>query len=722
MGDLSFSQTDFLEGAKPLEEFTQDGAWEAGAEDFLQTFYDDARQNDFLQLDEAQCRDLARRLWHMGETRKAGQTLVETESLPGLDRVLIGVVMDDQAFLVDSIVAAISRFGVDVHGLFHPIVSGFRSDDGGWVGRGDGTEISESVVGVVIPRQTRRRLQRIEDELHKTLADVAVANADFEAMRDRLESLSAGLRDAHGDTPERDVEEGVAFLDWMREGNFVLLGMRTYDYGVEATPDYADPEVVDGSELGVLRDSTRVVLRQSSEPSVISGNVEAFLRAAPPVSVAKSNLWSRVHRRVRMDFVTVKHFNAGGQVSGETRIVGLLTSEAYSRSVWDIPLIRDKVKRVLETAEVMQGSHKFNRLKYVLGSYPRDELFQIGTDDLERISTSVARAFDRPRTRVFLRRDPFDRFVSVLVYIPREHYSTRARERIGAYLAKAFDGRVSAFYPQYSDAPMARVHFIIGLDADKGRFPSEDEVERHVADIVRPWEAALQARLEAGEDAATPVQAGAADFVRAFPTAYRERFGADEALADIAVLQGLRDDGEVAVRALSLGEGERADFRAKVYRRGAKIEPSNIVPMLENFALHTEEETGFPVRVGGVEYWIHDLDTYVDLPVACDPGAMAAFEQAFLATWNGANTDDGFNRLVLPQAAHWRDVAFLRMCAAYRRQTGMDPLRSVQVEALERHAHITGRLIDLFHARFDPEAFDSRKARNSEVEDRKSVV
>ena len=709
MSELDFSQAAFTKAAKSVAAFTEDGTWEDGALDYLNTFYDDARQNEYLDLDRDALLDLARRLWEMGAQRKAGARVIVVETLPHTDQTLIGIVMDDQAFLVDSIIAAISSFGVEVHGLFHPIVSGYRSSDGGWVGRADGTAISESVVGVVIPTQSHRRTVALREELDATLRDVVCVNSDFAPMRERLGALAAEIGRRHGVTPSDEVAEGVAFLDWMRDGNFVLMGARDYDYGVGSKDEsYSEPRA--SGELGLLRDGDRLVLRQSNEPSIISSNVETFLKNAPVVSLAKSNLHSRVHRRVRMDYVSVKRFDAEGRIVGETRIVGLLTSEAYSRSAWDIPLVRRKLHQVLATSDVIEGSHKYNRLKYVLASYPRDELFQIGVTDLARIGTSVAQAFDRPRTRVFLRRDPFDRFVSVLVYTPREQYSTRVRERIGDYLADTFNGRVSAFYPQYSDAPMARVHFIIGLDPDAGVFPTEDALERAIAVIVRPWEQSL---LESAER--DDADALIAPFVRGFPVAYREAFGVEDALADARILATLAEPGEIAVRVTRLDTGERPDMGIRLYHRGDRLEPSNTIPILENFALHIEQETGYPVKSDSGMFWIHDYDLYVETAVE-DAEAADLFEAAFLATWQGRNVDDGFNRLVLPQAARWRDVAFLRLCASFRRQTGLDPARARQIEALETHPALTALLIRLFHARFQPDAFETLEARDAAVD------
>ena len=62
----------------------------------------------------------------------------------------------------------------------------------------------------------------------------------------------------------------------------------------------------------------------------------------------------------------------------------------------------------------------------------------------------------RDQLRLFLRYDTFDRFVSALVYVPRDRYSTGVRERIGEHLAESFGGYIAAYYPQFRDAPLAR--------------------------------------------------------------------------------------------------------------------------------------------------------------------------------------------------------------------------------------------------------------------------
>ncbi len=86
------------------------------------------------------------------------------------------------------------------------------------------------------------------------------------------------------------------------------------------------------------------------------------------------------------------------------------------------------------------GSHNEKRLRNILENYPRDELFQICEDELLEIANGILHLYDRPRIKIFTRNDPFDRFVSVLAFIPRERFDVSVRERIGRILADAWGG------------------------------------------------------------------------------------------------------------------------------------------------------------------------------------------------------------------------------------------------------------------------------------------
>lgn len=714
MALFAFSEKEFLEAGAREEDFTNlgEGGFERGAEAFLRNFYNDALENEHLEANLDELILLARDFWMLGNRRLPSEFLISVKSSAEIVRdtkpyTLVQVICDDMSFLVDSLVGTVSSLGIDVSALFHPIVEGWRDDDGKWCS--SGLEVAESMIMLMIAPQTGRDQKKLEAEIRKTLAEVQVVNEDFLPLVQNVRMRAEALKHSHGKTPKDDIDEGVAFLEWLADGNFVLFGARSYDYTRSATSekgeiDYINPTVEEEGSLGLLRDPSVEILRQSNEPSSISSNIERFVLEAPPVTVAKSNMVTRVHRRVRMDYVSVKHFSKTGSVIGETRYVGLFTSDAYNRSPHYVPLIRQKVARVIERSGWIPGSHNAKRLDYVLTSYPRDELFQIGDDDLLRIATGVAQAFDRPRTRIFVRRDTFERFVSVLVYVQQEHYNTRVRQRVGECLRTAFGGRVSAFYPQYSDAPMARVHFIIGMDPDKGLHPDIVELEAEVARIVQPW--FERVRLLSMEKEEGLPASSIESYKDSFSVAYQDQYSCQQALEDILVFETLTTDENLAVRVFETNDLSDHQFRVKIYQTGSRLEPSKVMPVFSHFKCHIVEERGHEIiRDNDTSVWVHDYEIRLEFIPSDVSKFIETFETAFLATWNGLNEDDDFNRLILPQNAHWRDIAFLRLIARYRRQSGVDPSEATQIEALEAYPSLTGLLLDLKTAKFDPTAY-----------------
>jgi len=720
MSDMKFSERRFIRSCFEQEDFTNigDGVFEPGAEQFLRDL-----ESDFSEYKLDELVDLARAFWMFPNRRKTQEMLISIQAMAEFapnsnrdDETAIAIVVDDMSFLVDSVVAAISSFGVNVTGLFHPIVNGFRGNKGEWT-EGQGAEVSESMILVTTPLLSKRQAQKITSELKVTLKDVGKINKDFKDLLKNVQMVSEELKRLPSAEKDEDLQEGVEFLEWMAAGNFVLLGARRYDFfavkkGKKTKPDFANPAVRKNLQLGLLRDKTVTVLRQSNEPSVIAGNVSAFVKNSPPVTVAKSNLFTRVHRRVRMDYVSVKHYDWAGDVIGETRFVGLFTSDAYSRSPQFVPLIRQKVQRVIQKAGHVEGSHNAKKLEFVLSTYPRDELFQIKEKELLRIATGIAQGFDRPRTRLFVRRDPFDRFASILVYVPLEHYNTRVRVKIGEALKDAFGGRISAFYPQYSDAPMARVHFIIGMEPDESLSPNLKKLEQEIAVIAQPWFDSLATNLdESGDNTDLDIM----PYKTAFSVAYQNAFSPVDALHDIQASQLLGDGKNVVVRVYR-SEKDSSNFRAKIFSR-ERVEPSDVIPVLRNFACHVVAETGYKISAeNSDQIWVHDFEIRLPFVYKSAHKFAEVFEDAVLATWEGRNEDDGFNRLTLPLLANWRDIALLRLFSRYRRQSGLDPSEATQIEALEQYPDLTAQIVALLRAKFDPAAYKSMLDRKAAVD------
>jgi glutamate dehydrogenase len=450
------------------------------------------------------------------------------------------------------------------------------------------------------------------------------------------------------------------------------------------------------------------VLRRSNEPAVLTALMQRRLDEQSPLTVAKANLSSRVHRRVNMDYIGVRRYGPDGRPSGEVRIVGLFTAEAYDQVARDVPLIRRKIANVFRRASKVPDSHNEKRLRTIVENFPRDELFQITEDELLRIALGVLHLYDRPRVRVFVRRDPFDRFVSVLVFIPRERYDSRVRQRAGQILADAFGGRVSAFYPTFSDAPLARVHFIIGVTPGAHVEPDLTAVEAEIAEAARTWEDRFEEAVRAGGVPAGSVAAVLARYAGAFPAGYRDAFDAAEALSDLGEMEAMTPDEPIRVRAYRCSVDTRTCFRFKIYRADRAAALSDVLPILDAMGLKAQVEEGAPITRtladGSIStVWVHEF--VLDDPNGYDlnfDDVKAPFEDAFEAVWTGATENDGFNRLVLEAGISWREAALIRALARYRQQSGLDPSQTVQEAATSAHPEIVALILELFRTKFDP--------------------
>lgn len=651
--------------------------------------------------------------WAFAETRRSkAPTLRLVHGEAGLDR--LEIVQDDTPFLVDSVMGEIADQGLSVRAMFHPIVSVARDRKG--LRTETGAPRRESMIQVILETVGKDREAALIAGLKTTLADVRVAVGDFPAMLDLMARAIAELEAA----PKSEVrDEDVAFLSWLHNEHFVYLGARVYEYPRLKNGDYAPEEPLYQPEdgLGVLRDPERTVLRRASEPAVLTAQIRSRM-TDPPVTVAKSNVRSRVHRRGYMDYVGVKRYGADGKPCGEIRFVGLFTSEAYDEPAHDVPLLRAKVAHILAKAGAAPGSHNEKRLRNIVENHPRDELFQASEADLLATALAVLHLYDRPRVRVFERRDPYDRFASILLYVPRERYDSELRTKAGEMLARAYGGRVSAYYPHFSDAPLARVHFIIGFTPGDHLEPDLKAVETQIAAATRTWEDRFDAAVRASGRATAEVSDILTRYAQAYPAGYRDRYDAAEALADLAVIDSLEADEPVRVRAYRRAGDGKTQFRFKLYRPGAPAPLADVLPILENMGLKAMVETGFPVtRAGAPPVWVHDFelnDERGEHLVFSE--VKAAFEYAFVAVWTGRTENDGFNRLVLELSITWRDAALIRALARHRQQSGLDPSQRVQEEALSNHPGVARLILDLFRTKFHPAINVSLEARKTQAD------
>ena len=678
-------------------------------QEFLRTYFRGVGEEDLAERTPAALAGAARAHLELGWRRAPGQSLVrifnpDPES-DGFEspHTLVQIVTDDRPFLVDSIGIAFARAGLAMHLIVHPVLEVRRDARGRLAGlgaNGDEPHRTESWELYEIDRQTEpAALERLQRDIDATLTDVALAVDDWPAMRERVRSLIADLERDPPPLPPDEVAEARQLLDWMEERHFVFLGYRHYQLERGEREDRLVPDARSG--LGILR-------TRGSKPAatVLTGDIRARARDREVLVLTKANSVSTVHRAEYLDYAGVKTFDARGRVTGEHRFLGLWTSTAYHRSPRDIPVLRRKVDQVIQYFGLNPHGHDGKAVLNVLETYPRDELFQASVEDLIRIGRGVVNLYERRTVRLLARRDPYHRFYSCLVYVPRDRYNTEVRQRIEQIVLEGFSGQSVESQVQISGSSHARVHVVVRTEPPGPRKVDIAAIERRIADAALTWTDRLREVLVAHEGEAAGI-ALAARYRHVFPLAYEEDVAPAQAPADIADLEHLRSASEA--RRLSLHRPQHqkpARMHLKIVRIGDPVPISDLLPILENFGLRVIAERPYELAwpEGGAA-WIQDFELEHRDGFAIDIGRIEArFKEALTATWSGDTENDGFNRLLLGADLTAREITVLRAYCRYLLQTGVPFSQAYMERALAANPAIAAGLVRLFAAHLDPEA------------------
>ncbi len=614
------------------------------------------------------------------------------------EHTVVQIVNENMPFLVDSVTMAINRSGRTAHWIVHPMM-GVARDAQGKVSEVSNVAIAtegnkqhpvESLILVECDRIVRTEdLLTLTADLERVLGDVRGAVLDWSAILERLEA--AGIASKKCKLSDESRQEGLDFLTWLKDRNFTFLGARDYDLKRDAQG--VSLIAREGSGLGILRGEVRTPENRLPVEAL------SLIESDELVLVTKAMTRATVHRPAWLDYIAVKRFDDAGEVVGEARFLGLYTSTAYSANVSEIPQVRRRAAEVLRIAGVVPGSHAAKSLEAILDTYPRDELFQVDVATLTDHTIGILRLQERQRTRLFLRRDPFGRFTSAQVFVPRDRYNTELRVKIGLELMTALDGESIEFTPMLTDSPMARIHYMVIAKAQAPVNMNSAALEARISKLAQRWEDDCTAELLRAHGEGVGL-ALAHRFSNAFPTSYREDFSAPVAAEDADLLAGLSDEVPLAVRLYRSLDADAGMLRFKIYNT-TKVALSDSLPVLERMGARVLYEHPYRIGSGSDARWIHDLG--LQLPPMTELATVKSrFESMFVKTWRAEVESDDLNKLVLTTTMDERAIAVLRAYTRYFKQLGFPFSQSYIEAALNNNAQMAQAIAALFVARFDP--------------------
>ncbi|HMS73769.1 NAD-glutamate dehydrogenase [Gordonia sp. (in: high G+C Gram-positive bacteria)] len=647
--------------------------------------------------------DRVRRHIEVAGRREPGTTTVEVTSTASGNLEIV-IVADDMPLLVEAVLATVESWALTVDGIDHPVMPVVRDDAGVLTEVGEGpSAISESWIYVrALAAKTGIDASGFRDGLIPVIARVADVHRDFEQTRTTLTDCADGFANAPIDAAERD--EYVRLLKWFAGPQLTLLGHEFAPAGAEGV----------GDRLGVWR----------ADGIAAPGHAAA---SRTPV-ISRVYLRTGIQRSAYPVLLQVPVFTPDGAPAGEHRFLGNFTTWGRHQSILDIPVIGPKVDDVLSVAGVDADSYAGQSIIELLQNYPLVELFWLSAADLARRSEEMLDAVDSRSLRWFVRATPGARTASVLVYLPRDRYTTASRLSLQDEIATRLQATDLEYTARVSELPLALLQLLVrvddeaiaGLGSLEPGSTAHAEIQQALRDRIRSWddrvrEAAPAAVAEllrvpsatlGADDGADTLLA----LVSALSEDYKESRTPEDAVVDLAHVVGLEPGGMTVTMRRCAADSARWTFT--LYLCGKSVSLTDVLPVLQSLGVAVLDEHPYGLdRHDGVRCWAYEFGVSLAPGITIDPdsdeaGLTLRFTDAFRALWQGEAEVDAFNALIVRCGLDWRAVAILRACYRYLRQIGFGYSTAHSATVLGDERAVTLGLVSVFEASFDPAMAD----------------
>ena len=724
----------------------------AGADAWIEQYFLNSPDDEREEFTSAELEDLARTHRALAEIR-APKTSVVAARNDDYNTTLY-VATDDMPHIVSSLTAYLSAHFGGFLAIFHPIFLAERNTDGKLISlRGTGTRANlasgdtaavgmpslqlsegapegstvtiESWIAIRLTRYLNEDdLRLLEHDVRRVLADVRACYTDLEGMVTAVFDISQAMYELRGATlghgeesyaanprgvePASRVEVAQDFLRWLTRGNFVFMGVkeRVLD-GTSGAIALVDRP---GSALGILRST------EGKSRIPLSGDTLDRALFPRPVYITKANSRSTVARNDYLDYIGVRRFDMSGRVIGEYVILGLFTRQAYSLPAIETPLVRERIAMVRRRLGYHPGSYSDKALLGALEDYPRLELLQASVNELTETFSGIMGLEERRKTRLFLRADRFNRFITAVVYLPRDHYNTDVRYRIERVFRQEFDLSAIDYEVYLSSSSLARLFFRIRL-TNPNDVPTTDyqALEKQMQRVTRSWVESTAAAIEAWKPGAEGRRLASA-WADASSVAYRADYTVEQAIEDIVILESLSGKKPAAIK---VEAGEANTTRLKTYL-SAPHTLTELLPVMQNMGLVVVDQKPYEFKPEDGEEYGYLYDFGVEFPEGVDPNAVASlYEDALNAYLLGERESDTLDRLILSEGLTWQDVRLFRALNHYLIQLGLGYTPSFMSNTLLANPGITKHLVEFFNVSFDPNNGlndEQRNARREEIE------
>ena len=692
--------------------------------------------------------------WKLFQVRQPDESLIKIVeyrlSHHTLPRLGIFMVNLDQPFLIDSITTYLDRNSFKTELVVHPVLGVQRTKEGKLLSLVDlkethpvvssdlGNEIKstdfqnstsessepplkksnppESIAFIQVKSNLKKKqIEILRKELNELITQVRNVVSDWTLMRSRIHALSNHITKLpllKALPPLNERQDLKEFLTWLERGHFVFLGSRYFFINPKIKAKTKLKENLhnnsilclennpDSPDLGLFRNETFTnnhdLLPVFSQTCLMTDKTKSPTSKVPTLSVTKTNSRSTVHRASRVDSIEIIDWDHNGNPKGLYQFIGIFTKIAFTGSAFDIPILGQKVRNVFNQFGLAPQWHDGKTLISILNSIPRDELLYLNEDQIYELSQNVLNMNDQHSLTLAIRPDVYGRYITVMVFIPKEKYSVALKDRFYKILEHQLKGKMSSHNVFLGELDYARLIFVVSYPEPTLVPYSQSDIEKALLEASLSWSDYLERLINAHydeENTATLL----ARYQRTFPAAYMDEFKPEQAIIDIAYIEKITDATPISLY-LYKGKGAKT-LKVKIFHAHHSLSLSILLPILQNLSLQVIGETSYLLEKDGYSVWVHDFE--VDHHKAENwKTNHNNLIHAFQHIWNGTAENDVLHQLILKAGLNVRQVTLMRAYLKFLKQLQLPYSLGYLEETLTYYPDITRHFVDLFELRF----------------------
>ncbi|MGC8768771.1 NAD-glutamate dehydrogenase domain-containing protein [Calditerrivibrio sp.] len=601
------------------------------------------------------------------------------------DKFIIGnfsiltLITDDRPFLVDSLREYFYEINLNQQFIIHPILSIKRNN------KGEVVDVSEPYIGssnesfvvVFISNISNEELEKIKAEVEDIYENVLIVVDDYPKMLGFLKQLEQRYHGLSTETSD--------FISWLISDKFIIQGVRVIS-NIKSDNEFS----LDQMGVYKFNRTTKLI------PSIINAvkNNKILRLDNYPIVVDKAIYKSKVKKRKNYDRIIL--------ISGDKdnlsiiSIIGVFTKDALKSNPMEISLIKNKIKKIIEHFNFVNGSHDHKWLIDIIESFPKIEIFNFDEKTLIEIMKTIFSIQGKNQIRLYYKTFPPQKNLYIFLAIPYEKYSSELVNDLKESFEKFLTAKTLDISVRHDEHGYNFIHFNL-YTKELITKVDENKLKSLISELIKGWEEEFYNILSEelpGYEADRVYDT----YVNLFPENYKVKCSPYEAVFDINNLKKLSSNNVYSSLYI-----ENNKLIIKIYKKQRML-LTDIMPIVDNIGLKVNEEDIFEIKSEeNNSSYIHSI--YLD----CINDAKQFYEnfkQSVPELVENVILDnvenDRLNKLVIASQLNYREIDLLRAIRNYLEQINSNFKRNTIDDALLNNSEISKLFIEYFLEKFEP--------------------